>query len=129
MLARLMLVYIGNNRKKLSREVIKIKKSIRLITIKGIVIPVDWDEKGNATAVAISTHTEEEYLVSNDSKGKELLKFVRDRVEVTGPVMEVAGIKIIKVKNIAKCTLLNNTGKANDFAGKKQVIRSDLSNN
>jgi len=101
-------------------EVIEIEKNHRLTTIKGIIIPVDWDEKGNAVSVVVSTHTEEEYLVSNDSKGKELLNFIREGVEVTGLVKEVAGIKIIKVKNIAKCKLLNNTYESNGLVSKKQ---------
>ena len=86
---------------------IELEKNRRLITIKGIVIPVDWDQKGNPVNVAVATHTEEEYLVRNDSKGKELLNLIRGGVEVTGLVKEVAGIKIIKVKNIARCKLSN----------------------
>lgn len=99
---------------------IKIEKNNRLITIKGIIIPVDWDEKGNALALAVSTHTEEDYLVANDPKGKELLNFIREGVEVTGLVKEVAGIKIIKIKDITKCKLLNKTDESSDLVSKRQ---------
>jgi len=86
---------------------IELEKNGRLITIKGIVIPVYWDQKGNPVNVAIATHTEEEYFVRNDSKGKELLNLIRVGVKVRGLAKEVAGIKVIKVKNIAKCKLSN----------------------
>lgn len=88
------------------------------MAIKGIVIPVDWDQEGNPVSVAIATHTEEEYLVSNDSKGKELFNLIREGVEITGLVKEIAGIKIIKVKDIARHKL-NNPFEPNDIAGNK----------
>jgi hypothetical protein len=45
----------------------------KLTTIKGIVIPVDWDEKGKVVTAAISTQTEDEYVIHKNYKGKELL--------------------------------------------------------
>ena len=83
-----------------SNELMKIENRKGLITIRGIVTPVDWDEKGNVVATAISTHTEEEYLVINDSKGKELLNLIQKAVEVSGLVTELVGIKITTVKHI-----------------------------
>lgn len=83
------------------------EKIPQLITIKGIVIPVDWDQKGNPVSVAIATHKEEEYLICNDSQGKSLLDLVTKEVEVNGLLMDIAGINIIKVKDIAKCKLSN----------------------
>ena len=97
---------------------IELDKSKQLMAIKGIVIPVDWDEKGNPVSVAIATHTEEEYLVSNDSEGKELFNLIREEVEITGLVEEIAGIIIIKVKDIARRRLNNSLG-PNYPAGKK----------
>ena len=86
---------------------IELEKNRRLRAIKGIVIPVDWDQNGNPISVAIASHTEDEYLVSNDSKGKELFNLIREGVEVTGLVKEVAGIKIVEVKDITRCKLFN----------------------
>ncbi len=97
---------------------IELEKNRRLTALKGIIIPVDWDQKGNPISVAIATYTEEQYLVSNNSKGKELFDFIRERVEITGLVKEIAGIKIIKVKDIARCKL-NNSFEPNDLTGKK----------
>jgi 5S rRNA maturation endonuclease (ribonuclease M5) len=68
------------------------------LTIKGIVIPVDWDEEGKVVAAAISTHDEDEYLIDNDYKGEELLHFVQEEVEVSGVAKQNKDKKIIAVQ-------------------------------
>ncbi|UCD87227.1 MAG: hypothetical protein JSV01_05555 [Desulfobacterales bacterium] len=55
-------------------------------TIRGILVPADWDEEGNVLAVAVSTLTENEFVIEPDSKGQELLKLLRKDIEVTGLV-------------------------------------------
>lgn len=64
------------------------KKAVRdaSTTITGILIPMDWDEHGNILAIAVSTPGEQEYVVEENSKGKELLGVIREEVEVTGVV-------------------------------------------
>ena len=72
----------------------------RLITVRGILIPVDWDEEGNALAAAISGLDEQEYLIEQDAKGKELLGLMRREIEVRGMVSKaIKGRKRIKVKS------------------------------
>jgi hypothetical protein len=67
-------------------------------TVRGLVIPVDWDEKGNVTATAISTHLEEEFLVDQNAWGEALLAFLRQRVKVSGSVvLKEDGKKVITV--------------------------------
>jgi hypothetical protein len=74
--------------------------SNRTTTIKGLIIPVDWDEKGNVTSTAISTHLEEEYLVDDNARGEELIAFLRQRAKVSGFIIEKAkGKKVITVKH------------------------------
>lgn len=68
------------------------------ITIRGIVIPVDWDEKGKVVAVGVSACDEEEYLVDKDYKGQELLHYIQEEVEVSGVVREARNKKIITVR-------------------------------
>ena len=75
------------------------------MTLKGIIIPVDWDNQGNVVALAISTNKEEEYLICNDNKGKRLFNFIQDLVEVRGKMKEMAGIKLIKINKMEKCIL------------------------
>jgi len=76
----------------------KKKKDSQLTSIKGIVLPVNWDEKGNIVALALSTHEEDEYRIEPDEKGQELLAFVRDEVVVTGIVNKTEKGKTIAVK-------------------------------
>ena len=68
------------------------------ITIRGIVIPVDWDEKGKVVAVGISACDEQEYLVYRDHKGVELLHYLQEEVEVSGVMRESSNKKIITVR-------------------------------
>jgi hypothetical protein len=65
------------------------------VTIRGIVIPADWDEKGNVVTVAVSTYDEVEYLIENHEKEKELKSFIREEVEVSGTMREDEGGNLI----------------------------------
>lgn len=72
----------------------------KLTTVRGIVIPVEWDGEGNALAVAISSPDEQEYVIEQDKKGKELIGLIRQEVEVSGVVRKVIkGSKTITVKS------------------------------
>ncbi|KPK21598.1 MAG: hypothetical protein AMK69_21520 [Nitrospira bacterium SG8_3] len=72
----------------------------RPATIRGLVVPVGWDEKGNVTATAIATHFEEEYLVDDNAWGEELIAFLRQRAKVSGFIIQKAnGKKVITVKH------------------------------
>jgi hypothetical protein len=68
------------------------------ITIRGLLVPADWDEKGNITETAVSTYFEEEYLVEMNARGEALLPFLRQKVKVIGLVrMDERGRKVIRV--------------------------------
>lgn len=70
-----------------------------LTTIRGLIIPVDWDDRGNIVAAAVSTYFEEEYFIDQNPWGEELLAFVRQRVKASGIVkMDKNGKRIITVK-------------------------------
>ncbi len=78
------------------------KKEARhaLTTIKGIVIPVEWDEDGNALSIIISSPGEQDYFVERDAKGKELLRHLRQEIEVSGIVrMGIKGRNTIRVRS------------------------------
>jgi hypothetical protein len=75
-----------------------VKKKAKASMIKGVVIPMDWDEHGNVVRIAISSHDEEEYLVEKGGKGQELLAFIRKEVEVGGEIKEADHKKVIRVK-------------------------------
>jgi hypothetical protein len=73
-----------------------------LTTVRGIVIPVDWDGEGNPLAVAILGAGEEEHFVEQDEEGKELLELTQQEVEISGTAREtIQGHKVIKVKSYA----------------------------
>ena len=59
-----------------------------LTAIRGIVIPAEWDEEGNALATCIASPGEQEYLVEQDAMGKELLRLIRREIEATGIVQQ-----------------------------------------
>jgi hypothetical protein len=84
-------------------EVRKSSPHRRFTTIRGILVPADWDEEGNALAVAISTPGENEYVIEPDSKGQELLRLLRQEVEVVGFVEKERKdrSRIITVKSYA----------------------------
>jgi hypothetical protein len=68
------------------------------ITVRGLIIPMDWDDQGNVTGVAISTSLEEEYRIELDHRGEELLGFVRERVRASGKVrLDAQGGKVLMV--------------------------------
>jgi hypothetical protein len=62
------------------------KEGGKIITIRGIVIPVDWDEKGTVIAAALSTHKEEEYLIEHTDEGRKMMAFIQHEVEARGVV-------------------------------------------
>lgn len=72
-----------------------------IITATGIVIPAEWDEHGNPSAIAFSTYDEEEYLIDDKNEnGKALQRFIREKVRVTGIVgKEVNKRRMITVEN------------------------------
>ena len=78
-------------------EAVKMEAEQELTCINGIIVPVDWDEKGNVIAAAISCHGEVEYQIEKDTKGSELLSFIQKEVEVTGIVREKHDRKVIAV--------------------------------
>lgn len=68
------------------------------ITIRGLVVPSEWDDTGNVISISISTFNEDEYLIDKDSVSNKLLSYMREGVEVSGFVREEEGIKKIKIK-------------------------------
>ena len=75
------------------------KVTTGLTTLRGLILPVDWDERGNIRSIAVSTNFEEEYLVEENPLADELLAFTRLRVKVRGFVRENEnGKKIITVE-------------------------------
>lgn len=71
-----------------------------MVTAKGIVVPVEWDDEGIATEFAISTFDENEYWLESRMARKELLDLVQKEVRVTGDLRKKDGRKILAVHDL-----------------------------
>ena len=69
-------------------------------TIRGIVIPAAWDEKGDVISVAIATYHEEKYPVADNITGRRLMSLLKKRVVVDGIIKDEDTVKIIYAKTI-----------------------------
>ena len=67
------------------------------ITVHGLIIPKEWDEGGNVTAIAMSTFDEDEYLIEHDEMGERLMSFLREEIAVCGSYRVTGGRKIVRV--------------------------------
>jgi len=74
------------------------KKSDSIVKVCGIITASGWDEENHVTSVTLSMADEMEYLIHQDNKGRQLLRFLQKEVEVTGLVEEDPfGKKKIKI--------------------------------
>jgi len=77
----------------------QMKRPREPVTIRGILVPADWDVDGNAVKAALFTAKEEKYLLDEDEKIQELLGLMQQEVEVRGLLREEAGQKIITLES------------------------------
>lgn len=73
-----------------------------MINISGIIIPVNWDAKGNITGMAIATHEEEQYFIEDDEEAAWLRFFLRQEVRITGVLKNKGRKKIIEIKKLTQ---------------------------
>ena len=69
------------------------------ITLRGVVIPIDWDENGKVTATALATPNEDEYAIAVEKKGREFFSILQETVEIKGTCKTVGDKKIVLVKD------------------------------
>jgi hypothetical protein len=60
------------------------------VTVRGIVVPTEWNTEGRVLRVAILTSDEQQYDVADSGPGKHLLGALREEIE--------ACVRIIKGK-------------------------------
>ena len=77
------------------------KAETRELTIRGIILPIEWDKHGHVTGIGIGTEDDEEYIILLDKVGAKLFKLVDQKVEVTGTVKNVYGDLVFTVHNYA----------------------------
>ena len=70
------------------------------ITIRGILIPSAWNEKGDVVALVIATYNEEKYLVSDRPMVQKLLSLLRKRVVVNGIIHRQDPNQVIDIRDV-----------------------------
>ena len=70
---------------------------VRMITLRGVVVPAAWDKKGNVLTTALSAHGEHEYIIDTGDDERSFLANLRKEVEIVGVVKEKGGEKVITV--------------------------------
>lgn len=73
-----------------------------MICLEGIIIPANWDKKGNVVDLAIATRDEKEYLITDKNQVARLKLLLRQEVEIEGTLKTKEGRKIIKVKRFSE---------------------------
>jgi hypothetical protein len=68
------------------------------ISLSGIVIPTDWDDEGNTTAVSLSTEDENIVLRADKISKEELFQLMQKEVEISGRLVAAARYKTIAVE-------------------------------
>ena len=76
----------------------KAKRRDKLISLRGVILPFDWNKDGNIIAIGLSGIDEKEYRIEGKAKKSELLGLLQKEVEVTGLLKEEAGTRTILLK-------------------------------
>jgi hypothetical protein len=72
----------------------------KTVTLTGIVIPAEWNDREGVIAAALATADEKEYRISTTKKGKELLGALQREVEATGVLdRDEKGRNVITVRS------------------------------
>jgi hypothetical protein len=59
------------------------KLKAKMICIEGIIIPTNWDKKGNVVNLAIATRDEEEYLITDkDQIARKVKRFSKLKSQI-----------------------------------------------
>jgi hypothetical protein len=72
----------------------------KTVTLLGIVIPADWNDRQEMIAAALATADEKEYRIAGNKRGKELRGCLQHQVEATGSLeRDEKGRDVITVKS------------------------------
>ena len=80
-----------------------------VVTLKGIIIPVEWDKNGNPKAVALAADDEQEYRISpGNQKGRSLMQRLQCRVGITGTRQRVENTEHSNVIKVTEYQILED---------------------
>jgi len=74
------------------------------ISLKGILIPSNWDEKGNIISLKIASANEKEYVISNQDVSDMIATYLRKEITVTGVLEQGGAITYIHVQDVINQT-------------------------
>jgi hypothetical protein len=78
----------------------------RNITIRGVVCPIEWSDEGRVERISIMTWDEDEYEVSPEDAGQDLVEYTNRVVTARGHVLpEFRKRKVIQIKSFSVSTL------------------------
>jgi len=72
------------------------------ISLKGILIPSNWDEMGNITSLKIASANEKEYIISNQDVSDMIATYLRKEIMVTGVLEQWGTVTYIHVQDVIK---------------------------
>jgi hypothetical protein len=72
------------------------------ISLKGILIPSNWDEKGNITSLKLASANEKEYVILNKDVSDMIAMYLRKEITVTGVLEQWGAITYIHVQDVIK---------------------------
>ena len=73
-----------------------------MVHIRGIIVPVKWDEKGNIAGLGIETFDEDFFLIDQKSQSYDLTVLIQESVELGGELARESGNKIISVIEVRR---------------------------
>lgn len=76
-----------------------------IFIIKGVMIPTQWDKRGQIIQVALQTDSFEKYIIDEDANS-EYLKWLDKHVRVQAQLLgeDLVGCKIIKIHRVLSDT-------------------------
>jgi hypothetical protein len=71
-----------------------------MVYVRGIIVPVKWDENGNVAGFGIETFDEDFYFIDGSREVGRLKQLMREEVELGGDIHLVSGKKTLNVREI-----------------------------
>lgn len=69
-------------------------------SIRGIIIPAEWDKDGKIISTAIVTFNEDRFLILNNRFSRTLVNHLRKTVTITGNVTIHGFLKVVNVNQV-----------------------------
>lgn len=67
----------------------------KTITVRGILMPADWNDQGEVVAIVLATNEEKEFII--ECRTRDITPHVRKEVEMKGVVKKRHGIDVLFV--------------------------------